>query len=44
MCIRDDGTTVDTIRTQITQDYQTKPHSIIDKLMLVTADGIAPGE
>ncbi len=44
LCIRDDGTTAESIRTQISQDFQTKPHSIIDKLLLVTADGIAPGE
>jgi len=42
LCFRDDAETVDRLKGQIKDDYLQMPHQITDKLLLVTADGIAP--
>lgn len=42
LCFRDDEETVDRLREQIADDYKKLPHGVSDKLLLVTADGIAP--
>src|SRR5688572_15848084 len=41
LCFRNDGDTVESLRDQINSDYRTMPHQVTDKLLLVTADGIA---
>ena len=41
LCFRNDGDTVESLRDQIKSDYRTMPHQVTDKLLLVTADGIA---
>ena len=41
LCFRDDEETVTRIRDQIAEDYERMPHQLSDKLLLVTADGIA---
>ena len=42
LCFRNDPDTVASLRGQINTDYRTMPHQVTDKLLLVTADGIAP--
>ena len=42
LCFRTDEDTVDRIRGQIADDHKKLPHGVSDKLLLVTADGIAP--
>lgn len=42
LCFRHDEDTVSPLRDQIRRDYRTMPHQVTDRLMLVTADGIAP--
>lgn len=42
LCFRHDEDTVTPLRDQIRRDYRTMPHQVTDRLMLVTADGIAP--
>jgi hypothetical protein len=42
LCFRNDEETVDRLREQIGKDYRQMPYQVTDKLMLVTADGIAP--
>jgi uncharacterized protein YtpQ (UPF0354 family) len=42
LCFRTDEETVDRIRDQIADDHKKLPHGVSDKLLLVTADGIAP--
>jgi uncharacterized protein YtpQ (UPF0354 family) len=44
LCFRDDEETVDRLKKQIGDDFTKMPHPITDKLLLVTADGIAPRE
>jgi hypothetical protein len=41
LCFRNDDETVDRLRGQIAEDYRQMPHQVTDKLLLVTADGIA---
>ncbi len=42
LCFRNDDETIDRLREQIKRDYDSMPHQVTDKLMLVTPDGIAP--
>jgi uncharacterized protein YtpQ (UPF0354 family) len=42
LCVRNDPDTVERVGPQVAHDYRTMPHSISDRLFLVTADGIAP--
>lgn len=42
LCFRNESETVGSLRDQINSDYRTMPHQVTDKLLLVTADGIAP--
>ena len=42
LCFRNDDQTLDRLREQIKRDYDSMPHQVTDKLMLVTPDGIAP--
>ena len=42
LCFRNDPDTIERVGPQVAHDYRTMPHSISDKLFLVTADGIAP--
>lgn len=42
LCFRNDDETVARLHAQIKDDYQRMPHQITDRLVLVTADGIAP--
>ncbi len=41
LCFRNDDETVGRLREQIAEDHRTMPHQVTDKLLLVTADGIA---
>jgi hypothetical protein len=41
LCFRNDRETVESLRDQINSDYRTMPHQVTNKLLLVTADGIA---
>ena len=41
LCFRNDEETVSRLREQIEEDYRQMPHNVTDKLLLVTADGIA---
>lgn len=41
ICFRDDAFTVASVQEQVKDDYRTRPHQITDKLILVTADGLA---
>ena len=41
LCFRNDEATVTRLRPQVTEDYQRMPHQVTDRLLLVTADGIA---
>jgi len=42
LCFRNDDATVDGLRDQIKTEYRKMPHQVTDKLILVTADGLAP--
>ncbi|MCS7032495.1 MAG: DUF1444 family protein [Phycisphaerae bacterium] len=42
LCFRNDADTVGRLRGQIGLDFRSMPNSITDRLLLVTADGIAP--
>jgi len=42
LCFRNEPDTVDRVRTQVAEDYRRMPHQVSDRLLLVTADGIAP--
>lgn len=42
LCFRNDDETIDRLREQIKRDYESMPHQVTDKLMLITPDGIAP--
>jgi hypothetical protein len=42
LCFRNDDDTVSRLRDQIADDHRKMPHGVTEKLLLVTADGIAP--
>ena len=42
LCFRNEEETVDRLRTQIQADHARMPHGVTEKLLLITADGIAP--
>ncbi len=42
LCFRNDEATVERMREQIKSDYRSMPHQVTERLLLVTADGIAP--
>lgn len=42
LCFRDDDETVKRLREQIEEDYRQMPHQVTNRLMLITADGLAP--
>jgi hypothetical protein len=42
LCFRNDDETVGRLRDQIADDHRKMPHGVTEKLLLVTADGIAP--
>ena len=42
LCFRNDEETVGRLREQIREDHGKMPHGVTEKLLLVTADGIAP--
>src|SRR5215213_2618009 len=42
LCFRNDEETVDRLRSQIQADYARMPHGVTERLLLITADGIAP--
>jgi uncharacterized protein YtpQ (UPF0354 family) len=42
LCFRNDEETVGKLRGKIGDDYLHMPHQVTDKLLLVTADGLAP--
>lgn len=42
LCFRNDEETVDRLRAQIQADHARMPHGVTEKLLLITADGIAP--
>src|SRR5262249_13246910 len=42
LCFRNDDETIGRLREQIRRDYESMPHQVTDKLMLITPDGIAP--
>jgi hypothetical protein len=42
LCFRNDDATVEGLRDQIKTEYRKMPHQVTDKLILVTADGLAP--
>jgi uncharacterized protein YtpQ (UPF0354 family) len=44
LCFRNEEETVTRMRSQIQVDFKQMPHQVTDRLMLVTADGIAPYE
>ena len=44
LCFRNDDETVSRLRDQIADDHRKMPHGVTEKLLLVTADGIAPRE
>jgi len=41
LCFRNDHATVARLQPQIARDFAQMPHQITDKILLVTADGIA---
>jgi uncharacterized protein YtpQ (UPF0354 family) len=41
LCFRNDDATVGRLRQQVAADYRSMPHQVTDRLLLVTADGIA---
>ena len=42
LCFRNDDETIDRLRDQIKHDYQSMPHQVTDKLMLVTGKSSQP--
>jgi hypothetical protein len=44
LCFRNDEETVGRLREQIREDHGKMPHGVTDRILLVTADGIAPRE
>jgi hypothetical protein len=42
LCFRNDEETVSRLREQIADDYDRMPHQVTNRLLLITADGIAP--
>jgi hypothetical protein len=42
LCFRNDDETVERLKDKIADDYRQMPHQVTEKLLLVTADGIAP--
>lgn len=42
ICFRDDEALLNRVRPQIQSDFHAMPHQVSQKLLLVTADGIAP--
>jgi uncharacterized protein YtpQ (UPF0354 family) len=44
VCCRNDPAMLDRVRQQAAHDFQSMPHSLTERLFLVTADGIAPFE
>jgi len=42
LCFKNEDETLERLKTQIGEDYRSMPNSISEKLLLVTADGIAP--
>jgi hypothetical protein len=42
LCFRNDQETVEKLRPQIQSAFEEMPHELTDRLMLITADGIAP--
>lgn len=42
LCFRNEAHTVESLRDQIRSDFHTMPHQVTERLLLVTADGIAP--
>ncbi|HZZ43724.1 MAG TPA: DUF1444 family protein [Tepidisphaeraceae bacterium] len=41
LCFRNDDETVSRLRQQIADDYRQMPHQVTDRILLITADGIA---
>lgn len=41
LCFRNDDITVGRLRSQIADDYRSMPHQVTDRILLITADGIA---
>ena len=41
LCFRNDPETVERLREQIADDFRQMPHQVTDRILLVTADGIA---
>ncbi len=41
LCFRDESETIDPLRGQIRHDFETMPHQVTERLVLVTADGLA---
>jgi hypothetical protein len=44
LCFRNDQATVERLAPQIQKDFEQMPHQVTDKILLVTADGIARRE
>jgi hypothetical protein len=44
LCFRNDDETIERLKEKIAEDYRQMPHQVTDRLLLVTADGIAPRE
>jgi hypothetical protein len=42
LCFRNDEETVSRLKDKIADDYRQMPHQVTEKLLLVTADGLAP--
>ena len=42
LCFRDDPETIDRLKEQVEEDFRQMPHQVTDRLVLVTADGLAP--
>ncbi len=42
LCFRNDEETVSKLQGQIEKDFRSMPHQVTDRLLLITADGIAP--
>ena len=42
LCFRNDEETIGRVKGQVEEDYRKMPHQVSDKLLLVTADGLAP--
>ena len=42
LCFRDEEETLNQLREQVADDHRRLPHGVTDRLLLVTADGLAP--